>query len=170
LQLKFFFTALGTIFLDDITIIGKNYVPVVVRPTDTTRVNIAVKHQTIEGFGSALAFYESWITDHPSKEEMYRLAFQDLGLDWLRIRNDYKYQPDFEKAAKEFVTKAKQWRGDSIRVLMCGWTPPAELKNNNNTNNGTLKKMLKVLCTKHMQNIGVMHYWRIIQKEFIPIG
>lgn len=140
LQLKFFFTALGTIFLDDITIIGKNYVPIVIRPTDTTRISIAVKHQTIEGFGSALAFYEGWVTDHPAKEEMYRLAFQDLGLDWLRIRNDYKYQPDFEKAAKEFVTKAKQWRGDSIRVLMCGWTPPAELKSNNNANNGTLKK------------------------------
>lgn len=140
LQLKFFFIQAGTVYLDDINITGKNLKVTEVPVTDTTSINLAVQHQKIEGFGSALAFYESWVTDHPAKEEMYRLVFSDLGLDWLRIRNDFKYQENYALYSKEFVQKAKQWRGDSIRVLMCGWTPPATLKNNNNVNNGTLKK------------------------------
>ncbi|MDA3882710.1 MAG: carbohydrate binding domain-containing protein [Bacteroidales bacterium] len=140
LQLKFFFHTLGTVYLDNIAIIDKNYKPVHVLSTDTLIVDYAVHHQKIEGFGAALAFYENWITDHPSKEEMYRLAFQDLGLDWLRIRNDYKYTNNYAEFSKEFVDKAKQWRGDSIRILMCGWSPPADLKSNNDVNNGTLKK------------------------------
>ena len=108
--------------------------------TDTLVVDYSLTHQTIEGFGAALAFYENWITEHPSKEHMYELAFHDLGLDWLRIRNDYKYTNNYAEYSKEFVEKAKHWRGDSIRILMCGWSPPAELKSNAHVNNGTLAK------------------------------
>jgi glucuronoarabinoxylan endo-1,4-beta-xylanase len=140
LQLKYFFTQKGTFYIDDIVLVAKNYKAVEIKTTDTTRIDLSIKHQKIEGFGSALAFYESWVTDHPAKEEMYQLVFQDLGLDWLRIRNDFKYQENFAVYSKEFVDKAKKWRGDSLRVLMCGWTPPATLKNNDKTNNGTLKK------------------------------
>ena len=52
------------------------------------------------------------------------------------IRNDFNINPILK--TEEFVTKAKQWRG--FYLWMCGWTPPAELKSNNNANNGTLKK------------------------------
>jgi len=140
LQLKFFFHTLGTVYLDNIAIIDKNYKPIVVPSTDTLFIDYTHHHQKIEGFGAALAFYENWVTEHPSKEEMYRLAFQDLGLDWLRIRNDFKYTNNYAEYSKEFVDKAKFWRGDSIRILMCGWSPPADLKSNNDVNNGTLKK------------------------------
>lgn len=143
LQLKLHFNSLGTVYLDEISIEGeKKAEQAEARSTDTTTIDLASKQQQIEGFGSSLAFYENWITEHPHKEDLYKLAFDDLNLDWLRLRNDFKYQNsnEFAKYSKEFVAKAKEHRGDNIKVLMCAWTPPPKLKSNGKANNGTLKK------------------------------
>lgn len=138
LQLKFHFIATGTIYLDNVSITP--LLPVVVDPHDQLSVDPSVKYQTMEGFGAAQAFYEEWVTNHPNKEELYDHAFNDLGLDWIRIRNDFRYQEDFNPASIEIVKKANDHSEDTVRVLMCSWSPPADLKSNDNLNNGTLKK------------------------------
>lgn len=141
LQFKLHFFDKGILYIDDIVITGKSLSNIVVRPTDSSYINISKKYQVIEGFGSSLAFYENWIPAHPNKDELYRLAFSDLGLDWLRLRNNYRGEGDsFAHEASEFVEQAKKYRGDSIRVLMCSWTPPSELKDNESLNHGTLVK------------------------------
>jgi glucuronoarabinoxylan endo-1,4-beta-xylanase len=140
LQLKFHFPDAGVIDLDNIIITGRSLANIVIRATDTSSVDISKKYQIIEGFGSSIAFYENWITEHKSKEEIYQMVFSDLGLDWLRLRNNFKYQENFAKEGKEFYDAAKKYRGDSIRILMCSWTPPAAIKSNGHLNQGTLKK------------------------------
>ncbi len=105
----------------------------------TVTADTSVTYQRFEGMGAALAFYQNWVTAHPNKEGMYDLVFTDLGLDILRIRNIYGYDDTFEPYSEEFVSEAKE-RDPDIRILMCSWSPPAELKDDGTTSNGTLKK------------------------------
>ena len=42
----------------------------------TGQININTRHQTIEGFGAAGAWYEGWLTAHPNRETLYNLFFE----------------------------------------------------------------------------------------------
>jgi glucuronoarabinoxylan endo-1,4-beta-xylanase len=139
LEFKFHFFQEGTILIDNITI--EPTAPVVISNKDTLRINTGSHFQTMEGFGAAQAYYENWVTSHPNKEALYQLAFQDLGLDWLRIQNVYRDAPTFSPAdAVELVQKAHQYTDNSIRILLTSWSPPANIKSNNSVNGGTLLK------------------------------
>ncbi len=138
LQLKFQFPQTGTILLDAISIVqqgGSDAQSI----TDTFSLAPATKFQTLDGFGGAIAFYNSWVIDHPAKEEMYQLLFDSLGLDWLRIQNSYRNETNFTTTDLEFVQKAKQYNPDA-KVLMSSWSPPADLKDIGSTDSGTLAK------------------------------
>lgn len=95
-------------------------------------------YQTIEGFGAATAWYQSWLTEHPYKNEIYDLLFQGLGLDILRLRNQYRNDPNFDYEDTEIVEMAELSLGHPIRVLLSSWTPPADLKVDGVLNGGTL--------------------------------
>jgi glucuronoarabinoxylan endo-1,4-beta-xylanase len=135
LQFLFHFFQAGTILIDNITI--EPTIPIVISNKDTLRINTNTRFQTMEGFGAAQAYYERWVTQHPNKEELYQLVFQDLGLDWLRLQNVYGNGTGFDPAdAAELVQKAHQYADDSVRILMTSWSPPANIKSNNDVNNG----------------------------------
>lgn len=136
-QLRFWYSGVGTILLDNVTIEDKE--PPVQSTKDSLIVKSAKTHQALEGFGGSIAFYNSWVTDHPNKEEIYQLLFDDLGLDWLRIRNVYRNEANFTTSDVEFVQKAKQYNPNA-KVLMCSWSPPASIKDINSTDSGTLAK------------------------------
>ncbi|MBN2105473.1 T9SS type A sorting domain-containing protein [bacterium] len=93
-------------------------------------------YQTIQGFGASIAFYENWVVAHPNKEDIYSTVFDELGLDILRIRNNYRYESYFNSDFVEIVEKAYQYGENTIKVLMTSWTPPKELKSNNSLNDG----------------------------------
>ncbi|MFH1198187.1 MAG: T9SS type A sorting domain-containing protein [bacterium] len=101
-------------------------------------------HQTMIGFGAAIAWYEGTLANHPKREEVYNYIFNDLGLDILRIRNTYRYNPAaFATDFSKIITKMYQVSSTHPRVLISSWSPPSDLKSNNNTNGGsnaTLKK------------------------------
>lgn len=138
MNLKFQYLEEGTYYLDDINI---KKISQQSSDKDELLVDYETTYQTIEGFGASLAFYENWVPAHPNKEEMYNYAFNELGIDWLRIRNVYRYQNDFNPSSVEFVQKAAQYSNNSIKTLMCSWSPPADLKSNNDTHDGgTLRK------------------------------
>lgn len=97
-------------------------------------------HQTFEGFGAALAFYEGWLTAHPNKDEIYEIIFDELNLDILRVRNAHGYDATMVGKVKEYIDASEEVRGQPIPFLSTSWGPPAELKSNNDKNNGgTLK-------------------------------
>ncbi len=93
-------------------------------------------HQTITGFGAALAYYENWLIAHPNKAQIYDVIFKELSLDILRFRNAYGYDSGMIGRAKTFVTAAEKSLGHPIDVLVSSWGPPASFKSNNDRKNG----------------------------------
>lgn len=93
-------------------------------------VNLAERHQTLEGFGAAIAWYDNWLTEHPNKAELYDTIFKDLGLDLLRLRNRYRYQSEFLVESQEIFEQGSLSLGRDLTVLMSSWSPPPELKSN----------------------------------------
>lgn len=122
-------------------------------------VNLDEKHQSMFGFGGALTWYSDRIVSSPNSEEIYRLIFEDLGLDILRLMNWYypldypnnkspesmvslPYDSDYKtmfEANHLFYEKAKSYNPDII-TLLSSWGPPSALKSNDNLREGTLKK------------------------------
>ena len=107
-------------------------------PAPVATVYPANLHQTIEGFGGAIAFYNGWVTAHPYKDEIMTNAFAGLNLSMLRLGNWFRYQgtTNFDPDAPGFVTKANQLLGRPVQVLMSSWAPPAFLKSNGQVGNG----------------------------------
>ncbi len=100
-------------------------------------IQVQEKHQIMEGFGASAAWYDGWLTAHPNKEEIYDFVFADLGLDILRLRNSWRRNSDnFAPSSEEIVAKSQDYADHKISVLISSWSPPADLKSNNNTEGG----------------------------------
>ena len=99
-------------------------------------IDIDSKYQKVEGFGGALAYYESWLIAHPNKSEIYEAIFNELSLDILRVRNAYEYDPDMIGRIVEFYNAAENALGEPIKILSTSWGPPAYLKSNSDRKNG----------------------------------
>jgi glucuronoarabinoxylan endo-1,4-beta-xylanase len=97
-------------------------------------VNTGEKLQTLEGFGAAVAWYQDWYTDHPNRAKLRNVLFSDLGLDILRLRNQYRVAgTDPDPGGLAIYKDAEQSLGHAPRVLLTSWTPPASLKANATT-------------------------------------
>lgn len=117
------------LYIDDIQVYG----PQVIVETDVdASVDVGGVYQTIEGFGAAGGWYESWLTAHPEKETLYDLFFEDLGLDMYRVRNTY----DQGTSGASYITQSAQIvseglkRNPNLKILITSWSPPAYLKSN----------------------------------------
>lgn len=107
--------------------------------TYNASVDINTTYQTLEGFGAAIAWYNNWLTGHPNKSELYNILFYDLGLDILRLRNQYRNNNNFAYDDAEIVNMGKILNPD-LKVFMASWSPPADLKKDGVMNGGTLIK------------------------------
>ena len=145
-QLKFHWNEIGTFWVDDLThtdpFAGLNAQIGIVPQT---------QHQTMVGFGAALSWYTNWVYggNDTNDAELEQLMFEDLGIDVLRLKNWYypeNYPSSTSPSAeaghnhnKDFHDAAKSYNPD-IQILLSSWTPPVNLKSNNELNNGgTLK-------------------------------
>ncbi|MBN1187143.1 MAG: T9SS type A sorting domain-containing protein [Bacteroidales bacterium] len=115
-----------------------------VSPVAEVVVMTGETHQTMDGFGSSIAFYDDLLVVNPNKEEIYNLIFNDLGLDILRLRNIFSGDTtgNFAQAASEIVSKMFEYSPSTPRIMMSSWGPPAEYKSNNSTMNGGTLKMV----------------------------
>lgn len=106
----------------------------VAEPVDSlVTIDTSVIHQTLEGFGAAIAWYQQSLANHEQKDELYPILFEDLGLDILRLRNRYERTEvgDAESgitAELEIVEAATESLGHPPRVLLSSWSPPGRLK------------------------------------------
>ena len=99
----------------------------------TVDVTLTERHQTLEGFGAAVAWYDNWLTEHPNKAELYNVLFSDLGLDLLRLRNRFRYQEEFLIESQEIVAEGSRSLGRDLTILMSSWSPPPNLKSSGQT-------------------------------------
>lgn len=102
-------------------------------PTPTAHVGIdpRARHQSLTGFGAAVAYSEQDIVAHPKKDALYSTLFAGLGLDVVRLRNRYEHPGDDDlSSANELLSAAKASLGRSPLVFMTSWSPPPMLKAN----------------------------------------
>lgn len=103
-------------------------------PVETVvTVDRASAHQTLEGFGAAVAWYQQSLANHDQRDELYPILFEELGLDILRLRNRYQRTEAGEAesgigAEVEIVEAATASLGHPPRILMSSWSPPGPLK------------------------------------------
>lgn len=105
----------------------------------TVNINTNQRFQTITGFGASQVFYVDWITLNPNKDEIYDILFRDLGLDVLRVGNWYQGRTMQDQQIQntiEVIERATESLGEPPQILMTSWTPPADLKSNQQLANG----------------------------------
>ncbi len=123
-------------YVDDVSLFGPDSDPNHV----TGQIEAAKRHQKIEGFGASGAWYEGWLTAHPKKAELYDILFGQLGLDIYRIRNTYQISQSNINNSAEIVAQGEASLGRDLKIMISSWSPPAYLKSDANTVNGTLAK------------------------------
>jgi glucuronoarabinoxylan endo-1,4-beta-xylanase len=105
----------------------------------TGSVNLNVNHQQLDGFGASGAWYEGYVTSQGGS--IYNVLFRDLGLDIYRIRNTYQVEGgNYMTNTSTIISNANASLGRPIRVMISSWSPPASLKSNGSTREGTLAR------------------------------
>ena len=106
----------------------------------TVTVTPDQRHQTLVGFGGAVAFYTNFLSART--DDIYTVLFNDLGLDILRVGNWYQNQPSTgtstttafsDSAIVTVVQRARAALGYTPKLLMSSWSPPSYLKSNGAT-------------------------------------
>jgi len=123
----------------------------------TTMITIdpSVTHQQMIGFGGSLAWYSDRIATSSKSTSIEKLLFSDLGTDIVRIKTWYypdNYpaytgtdnmsddgSADSWKNSYSIYQAAKQYN-PNLKVILTSWGPPANLKSNGSTREGSLKK------------------------------
>jgi glucuronoarabinoxylan endo-1,4-beta-xylanase len=159
-------------------------------PVSRARVEITVaeRHQALEGFGAAVAWYLDRIVG-VTPEGLYEFLFPELGLDILRFRNRFeRTDPTDGKLSQEqeIMRRASEALGAKPKLLLSSWSPPARLKASGaeKCRNGvdcTLKKKdgrfvyeefadFWLKSVEHYRSIGLAPDYVSIQNEpdFIP--
>ena len=126
-------------------------------PTVTAAINSSTTYQTIVGFGGAEAFETNLLTGNPNSAQLYTALFdptQGLGVTILRLQDVYQNSNSgtctdpvsgatvnncFDSAAENIASEASHVAGSgNLQILMSSWSPPANLKSNDNIIDGTL--------------------------------
>jgi glucuronoarabinoxylan endo-1,4-beta-xylanase len=139
-QNRLFLRYLLPIFI--IVLVGAIVMPQINAATATVTINTDTTYQTLDGFGAACAWYGEWLTGNSSKSAIYDLLFKN-NLDFIRFRNTYgsgREGGTFCPYEAELVTQGKS-RNPNLKVLLCSWSPPSDLKANGVLNGGTLAKV-----------------------------
>lgn len=129
--------------------------PVTGSDNTTITVNTAALKQEMIGFGGALTWYSTWVTDNNKVNEIADLMFTDLGIDIIRFKNWYypsnypvdkttTNMPDDNAkvhwdATNKLYDLAKT-RNPNVKILFSSWGPPKNLKDNGKLQEGTLSK------------------------------
>ncbi|MGW8313992.1 MAG: fibronectin type III domain-containing protein [Bacteroidales bacterium] len=127
-------------------------------------------HQTVTGFGASLAYYEGWLNAHPNRADIYQAVFGDLGLDILRVRTAFEYDPDMVVRVQEYVEASEQVRGTPIPVYATSWGPPGYLKSNaDRSNGGSLRYSIEQGAVRFDYE-GFAHWWNGALDEYAAHG
>jgi len=102
------------------------------QPGSAARVTLDLerRHQTLDGFGAAVAWYQDRITGKTS-DGLYETLFPKLGIDMIRFRNRFQRLEESDRNTKEEIEifeRATEALGRRPKLLLSSWSPPAALK------------------------------------------
>jgi O-glycosyl hydrolase len=116
------------------------------------RIHASEIRQPIYGFGGSITYNGDLLAGFKGRDDVYKVLFTDLNLDFLRLRNYYDYEGQeagFEAKTREFAMGAIRWSAAKlrngkapVRLMFTAWSPPAYLKSNHlvsGKSNGTDK-------------------------------
>ena len=63
------------------------------------------------------------LANHPDKDDLYDILFDQLGLDIYRERNTYDDSFSHINYTAEIVAGAKQ-RNPNLKIMISSWSPP----------------------------------------------
>lgn len=134
------------------------------------KVKAKETHQTMVGFGAAIAWGENDVVSNGKRDELYNLLFNDLGLDILRLRNIYRGSvSSISTATKTLVNKMYEVSPFRPKILMSSWTPPSNIKSNNSLNGGGNATLKKDTNGKFMYG-EFAKYWADALKAYKSLG
>ncbi len=92
----------------------------------TVTVDPTTVHQTMVGFGAAVAYYAGSATANPMSAQLFQTLFGDLGIQILRVGNWYDNNGDNNGSFKQTAAfvKAVHQMGYAPVLLMSSWNPP----------------------------------------------
>jgi glucuronoarabinoxylan endo-1,4-beta-xylanase len=123
-------------FVDDATVMGPEVNP----ESAVGQVDVNTRYQIIEGLGASGAWYTGTLVNHPNRNTLYDLLFKQLSLDIYRVRNAYQIEQSTIDDSLTIIQQAEAVLGRPLKIMISSWSPPADLKSNDNTREGTLKK------------------------------
>ncbi len=88
------------------------------------------RHQTLDGFGAAVAWYQDRITGK-TPADLYDTLFPKLGIDIIRFRNRFQRLEESDRNTKqeiEIFERATEAYGYRPMLLLSSWSPPAAIK------------------------------------------
>lgn len=142
-------------------------------PAAHVSVDTRTLHQTLAGFGAAVAYGEGEITTHPKKAALYKTIFADLGLDVLRLRLPNGGTGDADlTTTSALLAAAEASLGRMPTVILTSWSPPANLK----ANNGLTCSGNPGTCTLAKDGMGGYNYsgfadyWRKGLDPYVSAG
>ncbi len=133
-------------------------------------INPAETRQSHAGFGAALAYYEGWLNAHPRRSEIYELIFGGLGLDILRVRNAYGYDPDMIGRVKEYMVAAEKSLGHPIQLLSSSWAPVDSLKQSGDRKGGGTIRYTSGEGGVVFDYAGFASWWKASLDEYAAHG
>ncbi|MEJ2354642.1 MAG: T9SS type A sorting domain-containing protein, partial [candidate division WOR-3 bacterium] len=89
-------------------------------------------------FGASLAWWFNSLSTHYYRGEIYNYLFKELGLDILRLRNIYGKEDYAMSVFEEIADSFYSLSDNEPKIMISSWSPPVDLKSNNNIVGGTL--------------------------------
>ncbi|HEY6476511.1 MAG TPA: hypothetical protein VI456_07995, partial [Polyangia bacterium] len=92
----------------------------------TVTVDPTTAHQTMVGFGAAVAYFAGSAMANPMSAQLFQTLFGDLGIQILRVGNWYDNNGDNNASFKQTAAfvKAVHQAGYAPMLLMSSWNPP----------------------------------------------
>lgn len=103
----------------------------------SVRLDPRALRQPILGFGGSQTYNGDILGSFPGREKVYQALFEDLKLDFYRLRNYHDYpgqQEKFDRLTRDFAKGARRARRANkapVRLMFTAWSPPPRLKSNN---------------------------------------
>ena len=152
--------------------VGEVCVPISLAPTSVV-IDPDTRYQTLIGFGAAFAFDEDTLYNHPSRDDLFDVLFDESGFDAIRIRNRFDgTNADSLSITAELIAEAADRIGRPPTLLLMSGSPPAELKANGDLfcQNGDATCTLTRNDAGDFDYAGYAEYWRSSLEAYEAAG
>lgn len=144
-------------------------------PEPDVRVTVDAndRSQTLVGFGASVGWFHLSFLDHPQHREIADIVFKELGLDVLRLRNQYqRLEPEERDLVEdgEVLQAAALSLGHPPIVILSSWSPSAHLKENGHEECSGNEDCTLIRRDGAFDYAGFADWWRQSLEAYREVG